>query len=121
MMIIGRGVAGFGMEQEYSCAVTNAIKDGEQISFVHKGRITDLLVLCVEVLENTTPLVIQSTLVADPYSRDPELIWRLSYGIGIIPRLFMFFPALFMLDSALYSESKASTSCRNQWKDMLIV
>ncbi|KAK4528994.1 hypothetical protein GAYE_SCF68G6943 [Galdieria yellowstonensis] len=121
MMIIGRGVTGFGMGGEYTCAVTNAMEDSEQISVVHRGKRTGLLVLCVEVLGNTTPLVIQLILVAALHRRNSELIWRLSYGIGIIPCLVVLFYRLRMRDSAIYSESKASSSYRNQWKDMLIV
>eukprot|EP00871_Galdieria_phlegrea_P003182 jgi/Galph1/3865/GphlegSOOS_G2548.1 len=118
MIIVGRAVVGLGMGGEYTCNVPNVMEDSEDVSTKHRGRRVSLLVMFMEVVGNNTPSVLQLILVAaacrnvflDTAAKNgvvlpnchPQVVWRLSYGLGLIPCVIVLAIRVRMSDSAMF-------------------
>jgi MFS family permease len=119
MIIVGRAVVGLGMGGEYTCNVPNVMEDSEDVSRKNRGRRVSLLVMFMEVVGNNTPSILQLILVAaacrnvyiDTSAKTgvtlpnchPQVIWRLSYGLGLIPCVIVLAIRVRMRDSAMYA------------------
>lgn len=118
MIIVGRAVVGLGMGGEYTCNVPNIVEDSEEVSTKTRGRRVSLLVMFMEVIGNNTPTLIQLILIAAacrhvyitsssstgvslPNCR-PQVVWRISYGLGLIPCIIVLFLRVRMRDSKMY-------------------
>ncbi|GJQ11097.1 hypothetical protein GpartN1_g2888.t1 [Galdieria partita] len=118
MIVVSRAVVGLGMGGEYTCNVPNVMEDSEDVSVNNRGRRVSLLVMFMEVVGNNTPTLIQLILIAaacrnvtlDSRSSTgvslpgchPQVVWRLSYGLGLIPCVIVLLFRVRMSDSAMY-------------------
>eukprot|EP00871_Galdieria_phlegrea_P001106 jgi/Galph1/1997/GphlegSOOS_G698.1 len=116
MIIVSRAIVGLGMGGEYTCNVPNVMEDSEDVSVKNRGRRVSLLVMFMEVVGNNTPTLLQLILIAaacrnvtlDSRSStgvrlpSPQVVWRLSYGLGLIPCIIVLLFRMRMSDSAMY-------------------
>jgi len=118
MIIVSRAIVGLGMGGEYTCNVPNVMEDSEDVNVNTRGRRVSLLVMFMEVVGNNTPTVIQLILIAaacrnvtlDSRSSTgvrlpgchPQVVWRLSYGLGLIPCVIVLLFRMRMSDSSMY-------------------
>eukprot|EP00871_Galdieria_phlegrea_P001410 jgi/Galph1/226/GphlegSOOS_G4962.1 len=132
MIIVSRAIVGLGMGGEYTCNVPNVMEDSEDVSVKNRGRRVSLLVMFMEVVGNNTPTLLQLILIAaacrnvtlDSRSSTgvrlpgchPQVVWRLSYGLGLIPCIIVLLFRMRMSDSAMY---KTDAKLRKNFYDGL--
>lgn len=118
MIIISRAIVGLGMGGEYTCNVPNVVEDSEDVNSRTRGRRVSLLVMFMEVVGNNTPTLLQLILIAaacrhvyfDSSQKtgvslpncNPQIVWRISYGFGLIPCLIVLVLRVRMSDSQMY-------------------
>eukprot|EP00871_Galdieria_phlegrea_P004691 jgi/Galph1/5222/GphlegSOOS_G3803.1 len=118
MIIISRAIVGLGMGGEYTCNVPNVVEDSEDVNSRTRGRRVSLLVMFMEVVGNNTPTLLQLILIATACRHahfdssqktnvslpdcKPQVVWRLSYGLGLIPCIIVLILRVRMSDSNMY-------------------
>ncbi|GJQ09815.1 hypothetical protein GpartN1_g1606.t1 [Galdieria partita] len=118
MIIISRAVVGLGMGGEYTCNVPNVVEDSEDVNSRTRGRRVSLLVMFMEVVGNNAPTLLQLILIAaacrhvyfDSSQKtgvslpncNPQVVWRISYGLGLVPCLIVLVLRVRMSDSQMY-------------------
>jgi MFS family permease len=137
MIIVGRAVVGLGMGGEYTCNVPNIVEDSEEVSTKTRGRRVSLLVMLMEVIGNNTPTLIQLILVAAacrhayidssaatgvslPNCR-PQIVWRISYALGLIPCLAVLLLRVRMRNSKLYQTDEKLRKKSYDLLDLFII
>ncbi|KAK4523344.1 hypothetical protein GAYE_PCTG52G1238 [Galdieria yellowstonensis] len=130
MMNIGLGVAGLGMGGEYTCNVPNAMEDSEGVNIKTRGRRTSMLVMCMEVIGNYMPFVVQIIIIAAACRNaylgaashcHYEIVKRVSFAVATIPVICVLIYRTRMRDSEMFSKDKQRGKSRYDAIDLYIV
>ncbi|GJQ13349.1 hypothetical protein GpartN1_g5140.t1 [Galdieria partita] len=130
MMNIGLGVAGLGMGGEYTCNVPNAMEDSEGVNIKTRGRRTSMLVMCMEVIGNYMPFVVQVIIIAAACRNaylgaashcHYEIVKRVSFAVATIPVICVLIYRTQMRDSEMFSKDKQRGKSRYDAIDLYIV
>eukprot|EP00871_Galdieria_phlegrea_P004570 jgi/Galph1/5113/GphlegSOOS_G3701.1 len=130
MMNIGLGVAGLGMGGEYTCNVPNAMEDSEGVNVKTRGRRTSMLVMCMEVIGNYMPFVVQIIIVAAACRHaylgkaancHYEIVKRVSFAVATIPVIAVLIYRTRMRDSEMFTKDKKKGKSRYDAIDVYII
>eukprot|EP00871_Galdieria_phlegrea_P000133 jgi/Galph1/111/GphlegSOOS_G4819.1 len=130
MMCIALGVAGLGMGGEYTCNVPNVMEDSEQLNTDTRGRRVAMLVMCLEVIGNYAPFVVQLILVAIACRHaylgaasncNWNVVARLSFGIATIPVITVLIFRTRMKDSLMFKKDQQRRGRRYDGLDLFVI
>eukprot|EP00871_Galdieria_phlegrea_P001556 jgi/Galph1/2400/GphlegSOOS_G1036.1 len=130
MMCIGLGVAGLGMGGEYTCNVPNVMEDSEGVDVKTRGRRTSMLVMCMEVMGNYMPFVVQIIIVAAACRHaylgsaagcNYNILKRVSFAVATLPVIAVLIYRTRMKDSAMFTADKKKGKSRYDIIDFYIV
>ncbi|CAF9918041.1 MAG: hypothetical protein ALECFALPRED_000480 [Alectoria fallacina] len=127
MMIIGRGVAGFGAGGEYPACGASSAEASDESAYVRKRRgilvamSTDFAIDLGFVVAGVVALII----LACYHQKASEGVWRVAFGLGIVLPLTVFFFRIRMINSTQYRKHAIKQhvpymlALRRYWKPML--
>jgi MFS family permease len=127
MMIIGRGIAGFGAGGEYPVCGTNSCEAADESEYVRKKRgilvamTTDFAIDLGFVMAGLVALIV----LACYHQATNAGVWRVCFGLGIVLPLTVFFFRLRMVNSTQYRKHAIKTkvpyllALKMYWKPML--
>ncbi|KAM0476563.1 hypothetical protein ACHAP7_006813 [Fusarium lateritium] len=127
MMIVGRGVAGFGAGGEYPTCSTGGTEASDETSFVRRQRgllvaaATDFSIDLGFVMAGIVAL----TVLAAYHQHVGDGVWRINFGIGFILPVALLFLRLRQLDSTQYKKHAIKQDIpylhviKRYWKPML--
>ncbi|CRG82743.1 putative metabolite transport protein GIT1 [Talaromyces islandicus] len=127
MMIVARGVAGFGAGGEYPVCATSATEASDETSKLRKNRgFLVAVTTCFSVDFGFVAAGIVALIVLACYHQDSsEGVWRVCFGLGfVLPVLICFF-RLRMIDSTQYRKHSIKSQypywlvLKRYWKPML--
>ncbi|GJQ11673.1 hypothetical protein GpartN1_g3464.t1 [Galdieria partita] len=130
MMCIALGVAGLGMGGEYTCNVPNVMEDSEQVNTATRGRRVAMLVMCLEVIGNFAPFVVQLILVAIACRNaylgaashcNWNVVARLSFGIATIPVITVLIFRTRMKDSLMFKKDQQRRQRKYDGLDLFVL
>ncbi|THX18852.1 major facilitator superfamily transporter [Aureobasidium pullulans] len=104
MMIIGRGIAGFGAGGEYAVCTTQALECADSDPKLQGSRgLLTAVSTNFAIVSGFFGSCIVSLVVVGAYHNEPhEAIWRICFGIGIALPLVIFCFRIRMIDSTQY-------------------
>ncbi|KAI7871536.1 major facilitator superfamily domain-containing protein [Spinellus fusiger] len=104
MMIIARGVLGVGVGGEYPCSSVAAGEAADEVAPGKRGAlfvfVTNFVIDLGYVLSAVVPVILLAI-----FKDNLEPVWRLSFGLGIIPPLSVMYFRLKMADSKQYTKN----------------
>ncbi|PMD32314.1 MFS general substrate transporter [Hyaloscypha variabilis F] len=127
MMIVARGIAGFGAGGEYPVCGTNAAEASDESLAVRRKRgilvalATDFAIDLGFVVAGVVALIV----LACYDNKTSAGVWRICFGLGIVLPLSVFFFRIRMVDSTQYRKHAIKTkvpyihALRLYWKPML--
>ncbi|KAM0269815.1 hypothetical protein ACHAPA_004025, partial [Fusarium lateritium] len=127
MMIVGRGVAGFGAGGEYPTCSTGSTEASDETSFVRRRRgllvaaATDFSIDLGSVMAGVVALIV----LAAYHQHVGDGVWRINFGIGLILPVALLFLRLRQLDSTQYKKHAIKQDIpylhviKRYWKPML--
>eukprot|EP00871_Galdieria_phlegrea_P002862 jgi/Galph1/3577/GphlegSOOS_G2196.1 len=86
------------------------------------GERIGLLTICIETIGNNLPTVVQIILlkIFGTEANQMEPVWRLSFGLGAVPTIIVFFFRLRMRDSSMYVNARKEKVIRKRFYLALI-
>ncbi|KAM0193062.1 hypothetical protein ACHAPI_008011 [Fusarium lateritium] len=127
MMIVGRGVAGFGAGGEYPTCGTGSTEASDETSFVRRRR--GLLVAAATDFSIDLGFFMAGVIVlivlAAYHQHVGDGVWRINFGIGFILPVALLFLRLRQLDSTQYKKHAIKQDIpylhviKRYWKPML--
>jgi len=128
MMIVGRGIAGFGAGGEYpTCGVASSEASDETVA-VRKRRGLLVALSCdfaIDLGFVVAGVVVIIVLAAYGENNISDGIWRVSFGLGIILPITLFFFRIRMIESTQYRKHAIKKTLpyglilKRYWKPML--
>ncbi|KAM0079634.1 hypothetical protein ACKRZS_008245 [Fusarium odoratissimum] len=127
MMIVGRGVAGFGAGGEYPTCGTGSTEASDETSFVRRRRgllvtaATDFSIDLGFVMAGVVALIV----LAAYHQHVGDGIWRINFGIGFVLPVALLFLRLRQFDSTQYKKHAIKHDIpyllviKRYWKPML--
>lgn len=127
MMIVGRGIAGFGAGGEYPVSATGSAEASDESPYVRRRRgilvalATDFSVDLGFVIAGVVVLIVLAAY-GDQTSAG---VWRVSFGLGLVLPLTLFFFRIRMIDSSQYRKHAMKKKIpyglviKRYWKPML--
>ncbi|TVY77083.1 Glycerophosphoinositol permease 1 [Fusarium oxysporum f. sp. cubense] len=127
MMIVGRGVAGFGAGGEYPTCGTGSTEASDETSFVRRRRgllvaaATDFSIDLGFVMAGVVALIV----LAAYHQHVSDGVWRINFGIGFILPVALLFLRLRQFDSTQYKKHAIKQDIpyllviKRYWKPML--
>ncbi|EWZ46257.1 major facilitator superfamily domain-containing protein [Fusarium oxysporum Fo47] len=127
MMIVGRGVAGFGAGGEYPTCGTGSTEASDETSFVRRRRgllvaaATDFSIDLGFVMAGVVALIV----LAAYHQHVGDGVWRINFGIGFILPVALLFLRLRQFDSTQYKKHAIKHDIpyllviKRYWKPML--
>ncbi|KAF4434115.1 metabolite transport GIT1 [Fusarium acutatum] len=127
MMIVGRGVAGFGAGGEYPTCGTGSTEASDETSFVRRRRgllvaaATDFSIDLGFVMAGVVALIV----LAAYHQHVGDGVWRINFGIGFILPVALLFLRLRQFDSTQYKKHAIKQDIpyklviKRYWKPML--
>lgn len=127
MIIIGRGVAGFGAGGEYPTCATSSTEAADETEEVRRRRgiltaiATDFSIDLGFVIAGVVALIV----LAAYHGSSTEGVWRISYGLGIVLPLGVLFARLSLVNSSQYHKHAMKKDIpylliiKRYWKPML--
>ncbi|KAF1980975.1 MFS general substrate transporter [Aulographum hederae CBS 113979] len=127
MMIIGRGVAGFGAGGEYPTCATGATESADETPAVRRRRgilvaiSTDFAIDFGFVIAGVVALIV----LAAYHHNVSEGVWRVSFGLGFVLPVILFFFRIRMIESSQYRKHAIKhkipywLAIKRYWKPML--
>ncbi|EXK43557.1 hypothetical protein FOXG_04605 [Fusarium oxysporum f. sp. lycopersici 4287] len=127
MMIVGRGVAGFGAGGEYPTCGTGSTEASDETSFVRRRRgllvaaATDFSIDLGFVMAGVVALIV----LAAYHQHVGDGVWRINFGIGFILPVTLLFLRLRQFDSTQYKKHAIKYDIpyllviKRYWKPML--
>ncbi|KAJ5988277.1 hypothetical protein N7481_003487 [Penicillium waksmanii] len=127
MMIVSRGIAGFGAGGEYPVCATSATEAADETPQLRKRRgflvaaTTDFAVDLGFVAAGIVALII----LACYHQQNSEGVWRIAFGLGIVLPISICFFRIRMINSTQYQKHSIKSSypywlvLRRYWKPML--
>eukprot|EP00871_Galdieria_phlegrea_P003306 jgi/Galph1/3977/GphlegSOOS_G2585.1 len=106
MMAISRGIVGVGMGGEYVSGIPNTTEDSEEVNFQNRGKRVAFSVNVVELCANILPKLVGLILIAIFQYGNIQAIWRISFAVGAIPCIGLFFIRMRMQNSQLFQLQK---------------
>jgi MFS family permease len=103
-LVVYRGIVGVGIGGEYPCATTNASEATEETNYRKRGLYVCLVSNVSFVLGGIACMIAQLILFKIFGITNMEPIWRISFGLGVIPMLTVFYFRLKMFNSRKYRE-----------------
>ncbi|GJQ13580.1 hypothetical protein GpartN1_g5371.t1 [Galdieria partita] len=103
-LVVYRGIVGVGIGGEYPCATTNASEATEERNYNKRGLYVCLVSNVTFVLGGIVCMLAQLILFKIFGIGSMEPIWRISFGLGVIPMLTVFYFRLKMFNSRKYTE-----------------
>ncbi|KAL8276651.1 hypothetical protein RQP46_010919 [Phenoliferia psychrophenolica] len=137
MLIIARGIAGVGAGGEYPVCSVAATEAGDETAFVRKrrgfliGMVGDFAIDFGFVIAGLVVLIIMAAYGAvgsasQQLSNMSDGIWRISFGLGLVPPLVVFYARLKMMESTAYQKSSMKKQqmpwglvIKRYWKTMI--
>ncbi|KAL0074426.1 major facilitator superfamily domain-containing protein [Phycomyces blakesleeanus] len=104
MMVVARGVMGVGVGGEYPCSSVAAGEAADEVAPGRRGALFVFVTNFVIDLGYVISAVIPVILLAI-FKDNLEPVWRLSFGLGIIPPLSVLYFRLKMADSKQYTKN----------------
>lgn len=101
-LVVYRGIVGVGVGGEYPCSSANASEATEETSPRSRGSVFIMVTNFALVIGGVLSIVVQVVLLKIFGSNDLEPVWRISFGLAIVPILSVFYFRLRMLNSQLY-------------------
>ncbi|KAL3711283.1 hypothetical protein TMatcc_005081 [Talaromyces marneffei ATCC 18224] len=127
MMIVARGVAGFGAGGEYPVCAANATEASDETSELRTKRgflvalTTDFAIDLGFVIAGVVPLIVLAC-----YHQAPSAgVWKVSFGLGVVLPVVICFFRLRMIDSTQYRNHSIKSKypyrliLKRYWKTML--
>ncbi|ORX53642.1 MFS general substrate transporter [Hesseltinella vesiculosa] len=105
MMVIARGILGVGVGGEYPCSSVSAGESADEVSSGNRGKLFVLVTNFVIDFGYVVSAIVPTILLAIFTEDRLEPVWRLSFGLGIIPPLSVLYFRLKMADSKQYQKS----------------
>lgn len=127
MMIVGRGVAGFGAGGEYPTCGTGAAEASDETAYVRKQR-GSLVALSTNFaidLGFVGAGVVALIVLACYHENVSEGVWRVSFGLGFVLPFFLIFFRLQMINSSQYRKHAIQTNIpyrlaiKRYWRPMV--
>ncbi|KAH7211432.1 major facilitator superfamily domain-containing protein [Fusarium oxysporum] len=127
MMIVGRGVAGFGAGGEYPTCGTGSTEASDETSFVRRRRgllvaaATDFSIDLGFVMAGVVALIV----LAAYHQHVGDGVWRINFGIGFVLPVALLFLRLRQFDSTQYKKHAIKHDIpyllviKRYWKPML--
>ncbi|KAL2831850.1 major facilitator superfamily domain-containing protein [Aspergillus pseudoustus] len=127
MMVVARGIAGFGAGGEYPVCATSATEAADETARLRKRRgilvasTTDFAVDLGFVAAGLVALIV----LACYHQRNSEGVWRVCFGLGIVLPLAVCFFRVRMINSTQYQKHAIKSNypymlvLRRYWKPML--
>lgn len=127
MMIVGRGVAGFGAGGEYPVCGTSSAEASDESTYVRKRRgilvatSTDFAIDLGFVVAGVVALII----LACYNQKVSEGVWRVAFGLGVALPLTVFFFRIRMINSTQYRKHAIKKdipyllALRRYWRPMI--
>ncbi|KAF5604292.1 metabolite transport GIT1 [Fusarium pseudocircinatum] len=127
MMIVGRGVAGFGAGGEYPTCGTGSTEASDETSFVRRRRgllvaaATDFSIDLGFVMAGVVALIV----LAAYHQHVGDGVWRINFGIGFVLPVALLFLRLRQFDSTQYKKHAIKQDIpyllviKRYWKPML--
>ncbi|EMT69761.1 major facilitator superfamily domain-containing protein [Fusarium oxysporum II5] len=127
MMIVGRGVAGFGAGGEYPTCGTGSTEASDETSFVRRRRgllvaaATDFSIDLGFVMAGVVALIV----LAAYHQHVGDGVWRINFGIGFVLPVALLFLRLLQFDSTQYKKHAIKHDIpyllviKRYWKPML--
>ncbi|KAG0204329.1 hypothetical protein BGX33_008574 [Mortierella sp. NVP41] len=122
-LTVYRGILGVGVGGEYPCSSTNASESADNVIQGRRGMLvalaTNTMIDFGFVLSAVVPLII--ALAGSSY----EVIWRVSFGFGVIPPLSVLYFRLKMRESEVFQKNNLKRNVpylliiRRYWKYLL--
>ncbi|KAG0323496.1 Plasma membrane permease, mediates uptake of glycerophosphoinositol and glycerophosphocholine [Podila horticola] len=122
-LAIYRGILGIGVGGEYPCSSTNASESADKVINGRRGFLvslaTNFMIDMGFVLAGIIPLILAVAGCSD------EVIWRLSFGLGVLPPLSVLYFRLRMTNSEIFKKNSMKNNVpymlifRRYWKRLL--
>ncbi|KAF8927196.1 Plasma membrane permease, mediates uptake of glycerophosphoinositol and glycerophosphocholine [Haplosporangium bisporale] len=122
-LAIYRGILGVGVGGEYPCSSTNASESADKVMNGRRGFLvslaTNFMIDFGFVLAGIVPLILAVAGCSN------EVIWRVSFGLGVIPPLSALYFRLRMTNSEIFKKNAMKKNVpywlifRRYWKSLL--
>jgi MFS family permease len=101
-LVVYRGIVGVGVGGEYPCSSANASEATEETSPRSRGGVFIMVTNFALVIGGVLSIIVQVVLLKIFGTNDLEPVWRISFGLAIVPILSVFYFRIRMLNSKLY-------------------
>ncbi|KAK0791567.1 hypothetical protein B0A54_06640 [Friedmanniomyces endolithicus] len=127
MMIVGRGIAGFGAGGEYPTCGTGSAEASDESQYVRRRRgilvamATDFAIDLGFVVAGIVALIV----LAAYHEQTSDGVWRVCFGLGFVLPVTLFFFRMRMIESSQYRKHAMKQSfpylliLKRYWKPML--
>ncbi|EME31659.1 MFS transporter, PHS family, inorganic phosphate transporter [Galdieria sulphuraria] len=101
-LVVYRGIVGVGVGGEYPCSSANASEATEETIPRSRGGVFIMVTNFALVIGGVLSIIVQVVLLKIFGTNDLEPVWRISFGLAIVPILSVFYFRIRMLNSKLY-------------------